>query len=535
MPMGVGSTFADYTIVRRLGAGGMGEVYLARHPRLPRSDALKLLSGNISSDPSFRERFLREADLASTLWHPHIVGVHDRGEHDGQLWISMDFVDGQDAGSLSADRYPGGMPPDLVVAIVTAVASALDYAHEQGLLHRDVKPANILLANVEQSTSRRILLTDFGIARTVDDHVGLTATNMTVGTIDYTSPEQLMGDALDGRADQYSLAATAFHLLAGAPPFRHTNAAVVIGRHLNTPPPALSDGRPELAALDAPLTAALAKDPGERFASCSDFARALADAADAAGSAAGAGAPPTALAHVPPPTTPIAAAPVTVAAPMPPVMRPTPTPPPGPQPTPGPLAPGWYPDPNGGPAARYWDGRSWGAAPMPGGRRGGLSVPLLLALGGAVVLIVIGALFLLGRSDESAPTAAPGAGTSSLVRMTTTAPSQPDSTAPTTSLRPQPTQPPPPRPTSWSAVVVGSCDEGGSCGVRQRTAPYNDAPSLYPTVLRDGVSVTVTCQTTGDLRSNAGYGSSRVWYRLDSGAYVNAVYLALRGSGVSSC
>jgi serine/threonine-protein kinase len=136
-----GQTFAGYTIIRLLGSGGMGEVYLAQHPRLPRRDALKLLPREWSADEEFRARFAREADLASTLWHPHIVGVHDRGEEDGQLWISMDFVDGLDAARLLADRYPAGTPIDEVARIVTAVASALDYAHKQGLLHRDVKPA----------------------------------------------------------------------------------------------------------------------------------------------------------------------------------------------------------------------------------------------------------------------------------------------------------------------------------------------------------------------------------------------------------
>ena len=117
-------TFAGYRIVRLLGSGAMGEVYLAEHPRLPRRDALKVLPADVSADPDYRARFEREADLASTLWHPHIVSVHDRGEYKGQLWISMDYVDGQDAGRLLADRYPAGMPADQVVQIVTAVASA---------------------------------------------------------------------------------------------------------------------------------------------------------------------------------------------------------------------------------------------------------------------------------------------------------------------------------------------------------------------------------------------------------------------------
>jgi serine/threonine protein kinase, bacterial len=150
MPLNGGAIFAGFTIVRLLGSGGMGEVYLAQHPRLPRRDALKVLPADVSADPEYRTRFSREADLASTLWHAHIVSVHDRGEYDGQLWISMDFVDGQDAARLLADRFPAGMPVDEVVRIVTAVASALDYAHKQGLLHRDVKPANIMLSRHDE-------------------------------------------------------------------------------------------------------------------------------------------------------------------------------------------------------------------------------------------------------------------------------------------------------------------------------------------------------------------------------------------------
>jgi serine/threonine protein kinase len=157
MPLGPGEPFGGYTIVRLLGSGGMGEVYLAEHPRLPRRDALKILSADVSADPDFRARFNREADLAATLFHPHIVGVHDRGEFDGQLWIAMDYVEGTDAGQLMRDQYPAGMPARDVCAIVTAVAGALDYAHQRGLLHRDVKPANILLANPEDAATSRPL------------------------------------------------------------------------------------------------------------------------------------------------------------------------------------------------------------------------------------------------------------------------------------------------------------------------------------------------------------------------------------------
>jgi serine/threonine-protein kinase len=272
MPLAEGATFAGYTIVRLLGSGGMGEVYLAQHPRLPRRDALKVLPATVSADAEYRERFNREADIAATLWHPHIVGVHDRGEYDGQIWISMDFVAGTDAAQALRERHPDGLPAAEVVTIVNAVADALDYAHQRGLLHRDVKPANILLDRDE----KRILLADFGIARWVDDISGLTATNMTVGTVSYAAPEQLMGGQLDGRADQYALAATAFHLLTGQPPYPHANPAVVISQHLSAAPPAPGTYRTELAPTDEVFARALAKNPEDRFGRCADFARTLA-------------------------------------------------------------------------------------------------------------------------------------------------------------------------------------------------------------------------------------------------------------------
>jgi serine/threonine protein kinase, bacterial len=274
MPLSNGATFAGYTIIERLGSGGMGEVYLAQHPRLPRRDALKVLPASLTADEEYRQRFSREADIASELWNPHIVGIHDRGEFEGQLWLSMDYVDGTDAAQLLKGRYPSGMPRAEAFTIISAIADALDYAHQRGLLHRDIKPANILLSDTDPR-GRRILLADFGIARQVGDISGLTATNMVMGTTAYAAPEQLLGKDIDGRADQYALGCTAFHLLTGAMPYDNSNAAVVISQHLSAPPPLIGERRPDLADLNAVIARVLSKDPAGRFASCSDFAAAL--------------------------------------------------------------------------------------------------------------------------------------------------------------------------------------------------------------------------------------------------------------------
>ena len=271
-----GSKVGGYRIERELGAGGMGSVYLASHPTLPRSDALKVLSRELSRDPDFRTRFTREADLAASLDHPQIVAVYNRGETDeGQLWIAMQFVDGTDA---DAALREGTMTPARAVHIVAEVAKALDFAHSRNVVHRDVKPANFLLSG-RAGPDERVLLGDFGIARALDD-VGLTATGAVMATIAYAAPEVLSGMPFDGRADIYSLGCTLFRLLTGKTPFSGNNGpAATMMAHLQQPPPRVTDVVPTLpAALDHVIAVAMAKEPRQRFGSAS----ALAAAASAA-------------------------------------------------------------------------------------------------------------------------------------------------------------------------------------------------------------------------------------------------------------
>jgi serine/threonine protein kinase len=274
MSLETGATFAGYTVRRLLGSGGMGDVYLVQHPRLPRLDAMKVLRETASANDEFRIRFEREANIAAGLWHPHIVGLHDRGEFEGRLWITMDYVDGTDAAQLVKYEYPNGLPLELVVDIVKAMSSALDYAHQRGLLHRDIKPANILLSNID-SDERRILLSDFGIARQIGEVTGLTSANLAIGTVSYSAPEQLMGGEIDGRADQYALAATAYRLLTGQTPYQDTNQIAVISQHLSAQPPKASDLKPWLEPLNDVLIKAMGKSPEDRFDSCTKFARAF--------------------------------------------------------------------------------------------------------------------------------------------------------------------------------------------------------------------------------------------------------------------
>jgi serine/threonine-protein kinase len=277
MALTSGANFAGYTVARRLGSGVTGEVYLAQDPRATRWVALKVLSLALSMDSDFRQRFLSETTTAANLSHSHIVEVHARGEFEGQLWVAMDYVEGNNAAQLMADRFPAVSPAGEVLAIVTAVAGALDHAHERGMLHRDVKPANILLTRGQ--SEQRILLADFGIARRIGDPIETAGSNLPAGTVGYAAPETLMGADVDGRADQYALAATAFHLLTGAPPVEHTDPTAALRQLLDAAPVRLSSQRPELARLDSVFSKALSRRPGDRFDSCRQFADAANEAA----------------------------------------------------------------------------------------------------------------------------------------------------------------------------------------------------------------------------------------------------------------
>ncbi len=276
MAMSVGTVVAGYTIEAVLGSGGMGTVYRATHPSLPRSDALKILSEELSCDDEIRARFLREADLAATLDHPNIVTVYDRGEtDDGRLWIAMQYVAGSDA---DKETRNGQMSVPRAIHILGEVADALDYAHSHHILHRDIKPANFLLA----ANDERVLLADFGIARAVDDAAGLTQTGTVMASIAFTAPESLKAVAVDHRADIYSLGCALFHLLTGKTPFFRSGVGGIAGvaaAHLFDPPPKVTELSPALpAAIDAVVARAMAKEPDERFQSASEFASAATQA-----------------------------------------------------------------------------------------------------------------------------------------------------------------------------------------------------------------------------------------------------------------
>ncbi len=284
----VGSVVAGYRVERVLGTGGMGTVYLAKNPTLPRHDALKVLSPEMSRDRSFRERFTREADIVAQFDHPGIVSVYSRGETDGQLWIALQYVDGTDAEEA---LRAGAMTPHRAIHIISEVANALDYAHQRNVVHHDVKPANLLLSG-EVGYAERVFLSDFGVARPIGD-ADRSMDGAFTATLAYSAPEVIRGQVVDGRADLYSLGCTLFRLLTGRQPFFEAGDAVgTVRAHLAQPQPRVSDhlswATPD---LDAVIARALAKDPAQRFGSARELAAAAAAAVLQAAPPAGAAAP----------------------------------------------------------------------------------------------------------------------------------------------------------------------------------------------------------------------------------------------------
>ncbi|OBI29507.1 serine/threonine-protein kinase [Mycobacterium sp. E2238] len=275
MPLAVGTVIAGYRIEGVLGSGGMGTVYLARHPTLPRNDALKILSAELSVDRQFRVRFTREADLAATLNHPNIVRVYNRGEtDDGQLWIAMEYVEGTAANDLDRANLTGTR----IVRIITDVAAALDYAHSRRVLHRDIKPGNFLVS-APGTDHERVLLADFGIARALDDATSLTATGSMVGTAAYAAPETIEGRPADHRSDIYSLGCALFRLLTSRTPYEDNSLSAMLAGHLMRPVPRPSEINPTLTpAIDDVIARALAKDPDQRFQTAGALAVATAAA-----------------------------------------------------------------------------------------------------------------------------------------------------------------------------------------------------------------------------------------------------------------
>jgi serine/threonine-protein kinase len=372
-----GQQFGAYRLHGLIGRGGMGIVYRAEHEHLGRTVALKLLTPELAASEGFRGRFMRESRLAASLDHPSIVTVYDAGEVNGTLYIAMRFVDGTDLAEVL--RGAGALPPDRALGLVGQVAAALDAAHERGLVHRDVKPANVLIDGA------RAYLTDFGLTKPTAAATQITTAGQFLGTVAYVAPEQIQGVDVDGRADVYALGCVLFECITGQRPFVRDTDVAILYAHMNEPPPRPSAVRPDVPpALDNVVLRALAKAPEQRWATCA----AMVAAARAA------------LAERPPQETAALAPPSLATAPLPqPTVEATPTVHPPSLATahlpPSVQAPSPYGPPPMGPP------------PPPGGQRGGFPTAAIIALLALLVVAGAAAAFVLTRSDdESAPAGA---------------------------------------------------------------------------------------------------------------------------------
>src|SRR3954451_17444057 len=264
-----GTTFAGYRIEDVAGSGGMGIVYRAAQIALGRQGALKLIAADLARDASFRERFKREWLTAASIDHPNVIPLYEAGEADEHLFIAMRYVEGLDLAALIS-REPS-FDPARAVNIVAQIASALDAAHKKGLVHRDVKPANILIASQDD----HVYLTDFGLTKSAASQSALTKTGMFVGSLDYTAPEQIRGEAADARTDVYSLGCVLYQALTRSLPYDRDSDVAKMYAHLNEEPPTVTAARPDApAGFDAVVARAMAKEPADRYQTAGELGRA---------------------------------------------------------------------------------------------------------------------------------------------------------------------------------------------------------------------------------------------------------------------
>ncbi|MCB9372133.1 MAG: protein kinase [Microthrixaceae bacterium] len=419
----MGETFGNYRIVRVRGEGGFATVYLAEdvRPAISRQVALKVLDDRFAQDPAFRDRFIRESRLAANLDHPGIAPIFDAGEIGGRFYIAMRFIDGTD---LKERLAQGPLAVADCLSVLRQIASALDYAHGEGLIHRDVKPGNVLL---DRGRSDRVYLADFGITKEIGDGKDFTQAGTFLGTLNYASPEQLDDRPLDGRSDQYALACLLFESLTGHPPFSGS-LQTIISAHASKPPPKVSLEAGEMPpAIDAVVARGMAKSPDERYPTCG----ALVDAAAAAlgpvtgaedetivahGAARGAapgGADPAATVITGPVPSSPPTAPADAAPPRPSPTPPPPPPPPPAAPPPGVPAPSAVPDPV--------------ATPVPAHRGSGARAALIGGAAAVIVLLLVGGALVLSNGSDSpgpvptVPTGVTGASAPATSAPTTTA------------------------------------------------------------------------------------------------------------------
>ena len=279
----IGTDLGPYHIEAVVGRGGMGVVYRATDTKLDRPVALKLLAPDFVDDEAFRARFLRESKMAAAIDHPNIIPIYEAGALDGTYFLAMRYVDGTD---LASRLRAGALEPRTTVALLAQVAGALDAAHAAGLVHRDVKPANLLLASGHGvDRADHVYLTDFGLTKQRGSDTALTRTGSFLGTLEYVAPEQIEGKPLDGRADQYALAAIAVECLTGESPFPRDSDLAIVNAHLRDAPPSIHERRPDLlAAVDAVIARGLAKDPAARYPDCRTFVDDLREALGVTGS-----------------------------------------------------------------------------------------------------------------------------------------------------------------------------------------------------------------------------------------------------------